>query len=87
MEKRFEKLIEYSSLGYDITLTNLFGKDAIRMVKRYSHKAEKALYCEQVADHEQLLYDEDRFLDTIRFLYKNIQEQEETEIYYEPLLD
>lgn len=85
MEERFKKLIEYSALGYDITLTSLFSKDAIRMVKRYSYKSEKSLCCEQIADHEQLLYDEDRFLNTIRFLYKDIQNQEESGIYHEPL--
>lgn len=82
---KMEKIIQYSALGYDITFTYIYGKEALRMVKRYSHKAEKSLCCEQIVDHEKLLYDEDRFLDIIRFLYKDIQNQEESGIYYEPL--
>ena len=85
MENRFKKLIEYSELGYDVTLTNLYGKKAIRMVKVYSYKAEKPICCEQIADHQELLQDENRFLNTMKFLYENIQKQEETGIYYEPL--
>ena len=45
-----DSCISYASLGYDVSLTNIYGKDAIRMVKRYSYKAERELICEQIID-------------------------------------
>ena len=76
----FKILIHYSNLGYDITLTSIVGKDGIRMVKRYSHKAERSLVCEQMSEHHKLL-DKKRLQETIQFLYDDIKNQEETGIY------
>jgi hypothetical protein len=80
----FKSIIDYCLLGYDITLTNLYGKEAIRMVKRYSYIAERPLICEQIQGHDILLKDENRFDEVLNFLYNDIQLQEETKNYYNP---
>lgn len=81
----FQQLIDYSSLGYDVTLTRLFGKDAIRMVKRWSHKAQQPLVCEQIQDHKSLVEQDFRLNEVLQFLYDNIQEQEVSGNYYKIL--
>jgi hypothetical protein len=43
----------YSSLGYDLYLTTIFGRDGIRMTKRYSHKFEKPVSSQQIWTHEE----------------------------------
>jgi len=75
MEKTyFEWCCDYSDLGYDISLTSLYGKEAIRMVKRYSHKREGEIVCEQICCHENLK-DLVRLHEIIQFLYEDIQRQ------------
>jgi len=81
----FQQLIDYSSLGYDVTLTRLFGKDAIRMAKRYSHKAGQPIICEQIQNHESLINQEFRLNEVLQFLYDDIQEQEVSGNYYSML--
>jgi hypothetical protein len=83
-EKLFQQLIDYSELGYDVTLTSLFGKEAIKMVKRYSYTAKQPLVCEQIQDHKSLLIDDFRLHQILQFLYDDIQEQEESGEYYKP---
>ncbi len=82
MENYLDYCISYASLGYDVTLTTLYGKEAIRMVKVYSYKAERKLTCEQIIEHDNLKDPENlhRILD---FMYNDIQRQEETKEYYE----
>jgi hypothetical protein len=70
----------YSALGYDISLTSLFGKEAIRMVKRYSKTAERHLVCEQIYSHDKLT-DEWEVHKITQFLYDDIQKQEAEGIY------
>ena len=70
----------YSALGYDISLTSLFGKEAIRMVKRYSKPAERHLICEQIYSHDKLI-DEWEVHKITQFLYDDIQKQEAEGIY------
>jgi len=65
----------YHDLGYNLYLTDLYGKDGIRMEKRYSYKAEKMLFCEQIIHHDRIIDTE--YLETILdFLYKEIELQE-----------
>ncbi len=73
----------YSSLGYDISFTVIHGKEAIKMVKRYSSKAKRALICEQIQEHDQLKNPQ-LLHAVLEFLYNSIQEQEQTGKYYEP---
>lgn len=70
----------YSALGYDITLTFMYGKEAIRMVKRYSHPAKRHLICEQIYEHDKL-NDEWEIHKITKFLYDDIQKQEAEGIY------
>jgi hypothetical protein len=74
-------LLEYCSLGYDVYFTQLYGKDAITMTKRYSYKAERPLHCQQMFDHEKI--DLERLRSCLDFMYTDIQEQEESKKYYE----
>jgi hypothetical protein len=82
----FAKLKEYSDLGYDVMLTSFFGKDAIRMVKRYSYVAEKPLVCEQIYSHDDLI-NSDTLNRVLDFMYNDIKNQEETKTYKEPMED
>lgn len=83
MKRTFlENIKHYSELGYDITLTSIYGKDAVRMVKRYSVPAERALICEQIVDHDEI-GDNDYTFDFFNYMYENIQNQEQTKKYYE----
>lgn len=70
----------YSALGYDITLTFMYGKEAIRMIKRYSHPAKRHLICEQIYSHDKLNDDWEVHKIT-KFLYDDIQKQENGTIY------
>lgn len=79
----FKQLKDYCDLGYDISMTHICGKDAIRMIKRYSYKAEKPLYCEQIVNHEKL-ENEEYLQNVLDFMYNHIQQQEEKCNYYEP---
>jgi len=73
--EHFKILMYYSNLGYDVMLTTIAGKDGIRMVKRYSHIAERHLICEQIYEHDRLM-DVDTFRQVATFLYNDIQEQD-----------
>lgn len=75
---------DYSALGYDVYLTSLFGKDAIRMVKRYSYKSGSPVVCEQICEHESLL-DLAKLHEILNFMYNNIQSQEKSGNYYRKL--
>ena len=81
MKTYFEYMFHYACLGYDVSLTNIYGKDAIRMVKRYSYPAQRSLSCVQIQEHENLK-DLDRLHDVLSYMYNNIEEQEKTENYY-----
>jgi hypothetical protein len=83
-DSHFKIIMEYAALGYEVTLTLLYGKEAIRMVKIYSHKAKAPVVCEQIQEHDILLKDESRFNEVLNFLYNDIQLQEETKNYYNP---
>lgn len=76
-------LLSYSSLGYDVSFTSIFGKDAIGMTKRYSHIAERELYCQQIFEHDNMNLD--RLRKVCDFMYENIQEQEKIGEYYEKI--
>ena len=82
MESYLQSVINYTSLGYEITLISLYGKDAIRMRKAYSYKAERPLICEQVIHYEEL-QDEEQRAKIFEFLYNDIQEQEKSGKYKE----
>lgn len=86
IESHFNSLRSYSDLGYDVTLIRIYGKDGIRMRKRYSHVREKEVICEQVWNHDRL-EDLDEFNDFLDKLYNNIKEQEETGKYQSSILD
>lgn len=73
----------YCDLGYDVTLTQLHGKEAIRMVKRYSFKRGDSITCEQIIEHDNFK-SEERLQKILQFCYDDIQRQEETKDYYEP---
>lgn len=75
-----QKFINYANLGYDVSLTSIVGFDGIRMVKRYSHVAEKALISEQVVSYDELK-SEESLEKILRFLYEDIQNQEKTKEY------
>lgn len=83
MKTFLDYCIHYACLGYDVTLTSIYCKDGIRMVKRYSHPAERSLTCIQICDHESLK-SIDKVHDILDYMYNNIQEQEQTGKYYEP---
>lgn len=69
--------INYCELGYDISLTSVYGKEAIKMVKRYSHPAGDRLESIQIINHERLLDDKYYSSNVIRFLYEQIEERED----------
>lgn len=73
--------LEYTSLGYDVYFTSIVGKDAITMTKRYSHKSESKLHCQQIYNHNKL--DEGSIRSVLEFMYNDIQEQEKTGEYKE----
>lgn len=75
--------IHYSILGYDINLGSVYGKDSIKMTKRYSHVREAKVYCEQIQEHEQLRNTE-RLAQVLDWMYNDIKEQEKTKKYFEP---
>lgn len=81
----FEIIKEYSALGYDVSLTNIFGKDAVKMVKRYSYVRKDSILCEQIIDHDNLT--EERLQHVCDFMYRDIQNQEATGKYYTSLKD
>lgn len=66
----------YSDLGYDLYLTSIFGKDGIRMTKRYSHKFEGPVSSQQIWTHERL--DPESLHKLTDFMYNDIREQEES---------
>ena len=82
--KQLQMLIEYASLGYDFSLTNIYGKEAVQMIKRYSYKKEGPVKCLQMYEHEKIK-NETEFSRILQFLYDDIQEQEKTGKYYEDL--
>lgn len=82
--KAIALLNNYCSLGYEVTLIRLYGKDAVRMKKVYSYKLEKPIYCEQIQDHDTLTFY--RLVKLLDFMYNDIQQQEETGNLYEPSL-
>jgi hypothetical protein len=84
MKKSLQQILDYADLGYEISFTNIYGKDAVLMRKRYSHPAERALICEQIFDHEHVK-NKGRFAHLLNWLYDDIQEQEKTRIYKERL--
>ena len=67
---------EYSDLGYDLYLTSICGKDGIRMTKRYSYKFEGQVHSQQIWSHDRL--DKENLHTIVNFMYKDIQEQEES---------
>jgi len=71
----------YALLGFDVCFTSLCGKDAIRMVKRYSYKAERALICEQIVDTS----DDNRLKEVLNWMHDDIIQQEESGKYHESL--
>lgn len=75
--------LNYDSLGYDACFTTFFGKDAVRLTKRYSHKAEKPLHCEQIFNKESKT--ENDLREVFDFMYNDIKEQEDTGNYRKPL--
>jgi hypothetical protein len=79
-ENLLQIILNYSSLGYDLIFTTIVGKDAIRMVKRYSHIAEKHIVSEQIYNHEELC-NEKTLRSVANFLYNDIQEQEKTKTF------
>ena len=82
MESYLDQCITYASLGYEVSLVHIYGKQAIMMVKRYSHPAEGPVHCQQIIDHSRM-YDNDRVHDILQLLYDDIQEQENTGKYRE----
>ena len=79
---QLDYILDYCDLGYDFSPTMLYGKEAVRMVKRYSHKAERKLMCEQIFHHDELK-NMDRLLIILDFMYQDIQQQEKSGEYYE----
>jgi hypothetical protein len=73
---KFESMSNYATLGYETTLTMMLGKEAVRMVKVYSHKTECSISCEQI--HEFSSSKDEYFFKVLDFMYNDIQEQEKT---------
>jgi len=73
----------YSLLGFDVCFTSLCGKDAIRMVKRWSYQANRALISEQIVDTSELK----RLREVLEWMYLDIIKQENTGNYHESLED
>jgi hypothetical protein len=82
MEEYLKAVLDYTWLGYEITLFTLHGKDGIRMRKTYSYIAQQPLICEQII-HYSNLSDTLQRSNIFEFLYENIQEQEKSGTYYE----
>ena len=79
-----EHCIEYIDLGCEVSLITIFGKDAIQMVKTYSHPAKRKLLCQQMWSHNRLT-NEGQLFNILKFLYDDIQKQEETGEYREEI--
>lgn len=77
MDNFLKIMLEYQSLGYEITLTNVYGKDAIRMTKIYSHLSETPLDCLQVINLD-ILQDDIKLHDLTNFMYQEIRDKEES---------
>jgi hypothetical protein len=84
MKNSLQQILDYASLGYEISFTQIFGKDAILMRKRYSHPANKPLVCEQMFNHGDARNNHKLHL-VLEFMYRDIQKQEETGKYSERL--
>lgn len=84
MEDSLQQILDYASLGYEVSFTHIFGKDAVLMRKQYSYRAHQALVCEQMFDHGDAR-DKHRLFLVLEFMYKDIQNQEETGNYSEQL--
>jgi len=76
------KVMYYNSLGYEVTITKWMGKDAVKMVKRYSYKRCGEITCMQVTSSE-VFSDNKRIDHLLNYMYENIEEQEKTGKYYE----
>jgi hypothetical protein len=84
MEDSLQQIIDYANLGYEISFTHIFGKDAVLMRKRYSYRAHQALVCEQVFDHEHIK-DKEIFANLLNWMYNDIKDQEDKGVYRERL--
>lgn len=73
----------YSNLGYDVFFTRIYGKEGLKMIKRYSYKAERPLICTQIFEYSDKT--EKDIKQCFQYMYEDIQEQEETGKYYEEL--
>jgi hypothetical protein len=69
-----EHFKHYCDLGYDVSFTMLFGKEGIRMNKRYSYKTESPIMCEQMFRYSEA--SDLRLREALLFLYEDIREQE-----------
>lgn len=84
MKDSLQQILDYAGLGYEISFTQIYGKDAILMRKRYSHPAQQPLISEQIFNHEHV-EDKERFADLLNWMYDDIQEQEKKGVYKERL--
>jgi len=73
----------YSDIGYDVFFTKIFGKEGLKMVKRYSYKAERSLVCTQIFEYSEK--NDKELRECLLFMYNDIEEQEETGNYYEEI--
>lgn len=73
----------YSDLGYDTFFTRIFGKEGLKMIKRYSYKAERPLTCTQIFEYSDKT--EKDLRECLQYMYDDIREQEETGNYFEEL--
>lgn len=73
-----EQLISYSNLGYDIFITDIYGHQGIKMVKRYDYKLEKSVESQQVYDVNKLA-DNTELNRILEFLYNDIKNKVENE--------
>jgi len=81
-KSHWESIKSYSGLGYDISLTNVYGKEGVKMFKRFSYIRKAPVVCIQVVEHDEL-DDLEKFNDIIDWMYRNIEEQEKTGRYQE----
>jgi hypothetical protein len=78
--KQLQMFIDYAMLGYDVSFTSIVGHEGIRMIKRYSHPAERSLVSEQIFAYDEAK-NEERLHSVLQFMYEDIQQQEETKDY------
>lgn len=86
MEENYflQQCITYSGLGYDITVSHIFGKECLRMIKRLSRHKDEPVHTAQICNHSKL-NNKEYLNGLISFLFADIAKQEESQEYKEKM--